>query len=314
VEGGRPEQPHIQELEPRGAFAIVNEAFVIYAVRFKSLIALNAVVQLPVAILALLPTGNEVVFLAVNFISTIVLTFAAAATIYAVGQHYALGRIVIGVCYARTLWRAVSLAILGLVSAIIVVVLLAVFSNLPAEPEAVRISEQLLWLFVISTLLAVLILTFIYLTLANPSVMFEGRRALGMFGRSIQLARGSELRILWNLIVYSIVFLGMMIVIGTPFIFTAGLLSAGGEISVVGDLVADVGGIAVSLLAMPVVYIATALLYFDIRVRKEGYTMSQLSREMGAGDDSTQQSYRPYRPHHTEHTEEQDDSDSARDG
>ena len=302
MEGGRPEQPQSQELEPRGAFAIISEAFAIYFARFRSVITLNAIAQLPVAILTLLPASSEPVTLAVNFISTVVLTFAAVATIYAAGQHYASGRVIIGVCYARTLWRAVSISILGLISAAVTTALIAVAPNLQAEPETVEVA----WLLIMSGLLATMILISIYLTLAGPAVMFEGYRALGMLRRGIQLARGSEFRILWNLFVYGMVFVGMTIVVLLPFGVAAEVVSVGDDISVVGDLLLDAGQIILGILVTPIIYIAFALLYFDIRVRKEDFTMSQLSREMGVAAEDAEYI-------ETEYTE-QDDSDSARDG
>ncbi len=301
MEGGRPEQPQSQELVPRGAFAIISEAFAIYFTRFRSVITLNAIAQLPVAILTLLPASSEPVTLAVNFISTVVLTFAAA-TIYAAGQHYASSRVIIGVCYARTLWRAVSISILGLISAAVTTALIAVAPNLQAEPETVEVTRVL----IMSGLLATMILISIYLTLAGPAVMFEGYRALGMLRRGIQLARGSEFRIIWNLFVYGMVFVGMTIVVLLPFGVAAEVVSVGDDISVVGDLLLDAGQIILGILVTPIIYIAFALLYFDIRVRKEDFTMSQLSREMGVAAEGAEYI-------ETEYTE-QDDSDSARDG
>ena len=104
MQDDRPEQPldsQTLELEPRGAFAITNEAFAIYFTRFKSVITLNAIAQLPVAILTLLPVSGEIAELAVFFVTTVILTFAIAATIYVAGQHYVHDRVNIGVCYGE---------------------------------------------------------------------------------------------------------------------------------------------------------------------------------------------------------------------
>ena len=276
-----PRNPQTREFEPRGAFAIINEAFAIYFARFKSVIALNAIAQLPVAILTLLPATGEAATLTVNFISTIVLTFAAVATIYLAGQHYAAGNVIIGVCYARTLWRGVSITLLGLISAALTTALVAVAGNLQGEPETV----ELLPIFLMSAILATMILVSIYLTLAGPAVMFEGQRALGMIARGFTLARGSEFRVIWNLLVYGLTFVGMTIVIMLPFGAAASALSAGNEISVVGDLLLDAGQIVLGILVTPIIYIAFALLYFDIRVRKEEFTLSRLRLEMGVASE-----------------------------
>ena len=293
------------EFEPRGAFAIVNEAFAIYFARFKSAIALNAIAQLPVAILTLLPLSGEFALLAVNFISTVVLTFAAVATIYLAGQHYATGNVIIGVCYARTLWRGVSILTLGVISAALATGLVAVAGDLQGEqPETV----DWLPLLIMSAILATMILVSIYLTLAGPAVMFEGRRGFGMLRRGILLARGSEFRVIWNLLVYGLTFVGMTIVIMLPFGIAATALSAGEEISVVGDLLLDAGQIVLGVLVTPIIYIAFALLYFDLRTRKEDFTLSQLRREMGvaAEDDDAE-------PIQTEETQ-RENPNTTRDG
>lgn len=105
---------------------------------------------------------------------------------------------------------------------------------------------------------------------------------------------------------YGMVFVGMTIVVLLPFGVAAEVVSVGDDISVVGDLLLDAGQIILGILVTPIIYIAFALLYFDIRVRKEDFTMSQLSREMGVAAEDAEYI-------ETEYTE-QDDSDSARGG
>ena len=315
MEDDRSEQPQVattRELEPRGVLTIINEALVIYLVRFRPLIALNLIAHLPVAILPLLPVDIGPFFLTANFISTVVVSFAAAATIYMVCQHYVLGRISIGVCYARTLWRAISITILGVISAIMST---AFFAVAPLAEEVNPESVLSLQISLIFVLLIVLLIISVYMAMATPAVIVEGFRPVGMIRRSFRLVRRSEIRIFFNLLMYVIVAMGMAIVLMLPIGIIAAVVSGGPEMSGVGETILGVGQAVISILIPPLIYTALALLYFDIRVRKEGFTLAQLAREMGvATEQAGQTDIIETEYTETTETEEQDDSDSARDG
>ena len=83
-----------------------------------------------------------------------------------------------------------------------------------------------------------------------------------------------------HLLVYGLVALGMFIVIGVPFQLMSVLIS-GEEVNFAGQITEAIGLLVAGVLVGPVTVIATTLLYYDLRVRKEGYDMSRLSLEMG---------------------------------
>jgi hypothetical protein len=72
---------------------------------------------------------------------------------------------------------------------------------------------------------------------------------------------------------------GLGVVVAVPFA-VASWLAPGGA-SGVGDLIRLLGDITVLAVVPPVYAIAGTLLYYDLRVRKENYDMSELSRELG---------------------------------
>ena len=268
------EQSSQRHFGQRGLGDILNETFVIYGSHFKRFIVLVAVIQLPVALLTSIPVDNRIFGIVLNLINFIALTFAYGAAIFAVGQHYVASQVNVGVCYTRVLWRAKSVLMLGGIQAVLV----ATFLTLS---EVMIETEQLVIIPVALVLLAVMLMFVIYMTTAAPAVIVEGYRSLSALRRGFALARRTELRILLNLVVYSLLALGLLIVIMLPFLIVASVTAAGEEFTLAGQIAVSVGATLGSIIVLPVTYIPATLLYYDLRVRKEGYNVSRLSEEMG---------------------------------
>jgi hypothetical protein len=268
------EQSSQRQFGQRGLGDILNETFVIYGSHFKKFIVLIAVIELPVALLAAIPVDNWTFGIILNLINFIALTFAYGAAIFAVGQHYVTNQVNVGGCYSRVLWRGKSILMLGVVQAVLGTTFLAV-------SEVLIESERILMLPVALVLLIMMLMFVIYMTTAAPAVMVEGYRSLGALRRGFALARRTEFRILLNLMVYSLVALGLVIVILLPFLIVGSVTAAGEEFTLVGRIAVTVGAILGSVIVLPVTYIPATLLYYDLRVRKEGFNVSRLSEEMG---------------------------------
>ena len=268
------EQSSQRQFGQRGLGDILNETFVIYGSHFKKFIVLVAVIQLPVALLAAIPVDNRIFGIILNLINFIALTFAYGAAIFAVGQHYVAGQVNVGVCYTRVLWRGKSVLMLGAIQA----ALGATFLTLS---ELLLETEQLLIIPVALALLALMLMFVIYMTTAAPAVIVEGYRSISALRRGFALARRSELRILLNLMVYSLLALGLLIVVMLPFLIAASITAEGEEFTLAGQIATTVGATLGSIIVLPVTYIPATLLYYDLRVRKEEYNVSRLSEEMG---------------------------------
>ena len=275
------EETQQQKLGERGLGDILNETFAVYGRRFKKLVALTAVVYLPLLIIPLLllkpgdPNAESATM--VDMVMMVIVVVAGmisyGAMTSAVGQHYVLDEVSVSGCYTRLLWRAVS--ILLLVS-LAVLLLMLVFAPLLFTSQD---GPSPLVLFSLA-ILVVFIAYWVYQTSMIPAVTVEGYRFSGAMRRGFKLARGSEFRILGHLIVYVLVGLGLAILIVLPFLFMSVLVS-GEELSLAGGIAQTVGFLVAGVLVQPVTLIATTLLYYDLRVRKEGYDMSRLSLEMG---------------------------------
>ena len=75
--------------------------------------------------------------------------------------------------------------------------------------------------------------------------------------------------------------MGLLIVILLPFLIVASVTAAGEEFTLLGQVAVTAGATLASIIVLPVTYIPATLLYYDLRVRKEGYNVSRLSEEMG---------------------------------
>ena len=282
------------QLVERGVIDILSETFSIYWKRFGSLVALVAVIQVPIGILelvfALVAPDRLGTSLAVVIIDVIASLFVYAAAICAVGQHYITNNVVVGECYARALWRVVSLAIFAM--ALGALLTLMMYAALTVSDPALTAEMQnaqeptlpvtaLISLAVILVTLPALVVFSIFMVIIIPALMMEGCHAKSALQRSFELSSNYKWRIFGHLLVYSLVAAGLFIALNLPLTLFGGTAASGEEQSFVSNLFVIGISRASSILIAPITIIATTLLYYDLRVRKEGYDMSRLSREMG---------------------------------
>jgi hypothetical protein len=238
---------------------LLNETFAVYGRQFSSFVRLAAMVQVPVMLIAFF-LGAGVVSFGTNAVLVFfaaMLTYAAGA--HAVGQDYLTGRVSVADCYSRVSWRLTSLFAIGLVMGIVA-------------------GLGLVLSFVIIPLI-VSLMYLVYWSVAVPAVVVEGHKPAEALKRSFRLVRGNWWRVFAVLVVLSLVMFGLGVVVAVPFALASWL--APGEASGVGDLIRLLGDITVLAVVPPVYAIAGTLLYYDLRVRKENYDMSELSRELG---------------------------------
>jgi len=132
------------------------------------------------------------------------------------------------------------------------------------------------------------------LLFAVPALILEGKRYFGALGRAWALSAGYSWRILGIMLVtWIVVGLIALIAMGaaSPVILPA--LRAGNT-AAAGALIGVVAAIVEVLLA-PVASIVLILLYYDLRIRKEGFDLQMLARDLAAasGQPLTEQSSQP---------------------
>ena len=258
----------LDDVEPllleRSLGDILNETFVIYGRHFAKFLGLAGAVQIPATLILLAPIENAAIYIILNLISLIALVSIFGATIYAVGQHYLTDSVTVVDCYRRLIWRLVSMAILAAIYAVITIMGLLILSFVGVT----------LYSFAVATML--ILGAYIVPALVGPVVIIEGVKTIAALQRAFELARQNVMRMSWDLLVFFLVAFGLGFVLFTPFI-----LFFPSETDALSRTLVVVSLIAPAVVVPPVLSIAITLLYYDLRVRNEGFNIEKLSQEMG---------------------------------
>ncbi|MBI4322384.1 MAG: glycerophosphoryl diester phosphodiesterase membrane domain-containing protein [Chloroflexi bacterium] len=273
-----------RELRPMGAGDILDEAIRLYRHNFRTFVGIVAVLQVPILLLQMIqlaivgpnildfsrlgrssePLPGSLIFgsvssLALGGLSFLAFLFIEAALAAAISERYLGRRITVGRAYRATIscfWRMLGTV---LVTGLILIFLAITIVFIPAA-----VFFGIRWAFVVQAI-----------AIERAGV----RRALF---RSSRLVKGSWWRVLAIVILAAI--LQLMVaglpasMIGAVLGGAAMLLSPGGlfAFSVVNTLVGSVFGI----LAAPLIPIIATLLYYDLRVRNEGFDLQVLAERL----------------------------------
>jgi len=263
------------KLNPRNIGDILGETFRIYGRNFSELLAITAIVlgvlgiiqiiaglgSLPVAMtgegigaLAGWITAGSIILVVANILGGILVI---GALIHAVSQQYLRQRISIGQAYGFA-WRrlldmlgAGILVFLAIGGIILVSVIVAVF--LPAG-----------WILLVVGTCAVIYLMIRWIFFL-PAASLENLGPTAALSRSRDLVKKNWWRVL-----------GITLVV---------VLISGAIIVILG-MIPVVGALLGSILVTPIFTIAGTLLYYDLRVRKEGYSLEVLASELHIKIDS----------------------------
>jgi membrane-anchored glycerophosphoryl diester phosphodiesterase (GDPDase) len=263
------------KLNPRNIGDILGDTFRIYGGNFWDLVAITAIVLGVLGIieiiaglgsLPLVITGGEIEALAGWVIAGLIILVVAyivcgilvvGALIHAVSEQYLRQRISIRQAYGFA-WKRLgamlgagilaSLAIGGIVAVSVSVAALSwVGWILLVVGSCASIYLMIRWIFVL------------------PAALLEGLGPTAALSRSSALVKKNWWRVL-----------GITLVVA--------LISA--AISLILGMIPTVGAILASILVTPIYMIASTLLYYDLRVRKEGYSLEALASELHIEVDS----------------------------
>lgn len=296
----------------RSPFEILGESFAIFGKRFRSLIVIALIIQLPLTALGFIIINEEttqrllslqpnlatlqqtdtetpagltqappqsdaappapnttpslaavlqigLLFRLIGYMAITVMlnTFLTAAIAHAVGAHYAAGAIDVGRSVGRALWRILTLFVIGMLSFAIILLMLLGFALIILPGVAV----------------AVLI---VYWSVATQAAAIEGYKPIAALRRSFGLVSRNWLRTFATWFLMILVIFGINILIGILTGAISGVLSG-----VALTTLATASNLITGLLTAPLIAIAGALIYLDLRSRKDDYNPDALSQDLG---------------------------------
>ena len=254
-----------QTLLARSLGDLLNETFAIFGRHCWRLIGLAALVQAPITVLAYSMGDGRVAYGTEGILRILGSTLVYGAIVVAVTQHYVSRAVGIRECYGRAWRRIVSLTLISLILAFPIVLILELSLLLGAA---------------LALLIVPALILLVYWSISAQAVLVEGCKPLAALKRSFDLVRGSWWRVFGIGVVAMLVVVGLGLVLGTPFALVSGIVSPA-EATRLGDTFQFLGTLIVSVSVPIVAPIVLTLLYFDLRVRKEGYNFPKLRQEMG---------------------------------
>lgn len=238
-----------REFAPLDLGGLLEETSAVYRRNFRSFVLIALLPQIPLFVFSLLPELESRVFMVSVFAIFFLLYFlAAAATVRAVALQYTERPIDVADCYGKAWFKVISLVVsnmafgLALIGAIVTIVGIPLFFYL-----------IVVWYFFIEC------------------IMVEKTGPMAALWRSRDLVRGSYWRIFGIGVVYTVIFLALSVIS----LLITGLFANSSVI------LGGLAGVGLSAVAAPIIWIGKTLVYLDLRVRKENYTMDRLASEIG---------------------------------
>ena len=306
-------------LAPKSFEGILKETFIIYKNNFLRLIGTVAIVQVPYVILvgiaialslglAYSNLGDEDPSLLIYLIGIpIGLAMAAAsiwmvgAIIHAVAEQYFNRPVSIGRAYGFAwhrlgdmFWAAV-LVYLALAGIFMAAILISVLISIPAG----GISGWLIGFVITSTMILIITPAIIYLAtnwvFILQTALLERCGPVAALSHSWTLVKGSWWRVLGMVMLLLLIVQAVFMIFYMPAMMgTLGGVMSGIMSEAPGGFTpyaapafptwtiwALIGGAIGNIISTPIFIIGITLLYFDLRVRKQGYSLDALADELG---------------------------------
>ena len=232
-------------LVAKGLRELVGETLAVYQKGFRPFVLIAFLAQIP-TVLSLAISATAVLWV-LAVVGLLLGILAQGAMIHAVIQHYLGRELDVAACYGRA-WQKAGRLIIGALLFGGVLIIAALFS---------------LFLIGIPVFFYMLVIWFFF----SEAIMVEGKDPLQALGRSRELVAGSW----WRVFAFVLIFLGIFIVIGVGQLVLAPISTT----------LADFFSTAAGIVVAPIASIGATLVYFDLRARKEGYSLERLASEVG---------------------------------
>lgn len=283
------------DLRPLSLGELFDRAFVLYRRHFWLFVGITAIPGVFALLITLAQLGLQqtvvsgresfqaAVWLFAGMMTAMVIYWvvymiALGATTFAVSEIYVGRPVTIAIAYRRVRSRMGALMLLLLLIGIQIfaLALTAVFT-IGASTAIVSGISPLFGVFVAilaggAIVVAAVVLSLRY-SLAVPALVLEGMTAVRSLPRSIELTRGRVGRVLLLVICATLVTYATLVIFQGPFLaaalFTGTDTSAGFWLNIAGAVAGTVG----TTLTTPFLIIGLALIYYDARIREEGFDL-----------------------------------------
>ena len=268
-ECGEPQREERQEpgpyrpsegIPPRDLGQLISETFSTYGKALVPLFVIALIPQIPNALSLALGSGGPVDDpasvsysrgeLALTLIGFLLAIPSGAAAVFCVGRVLTGRKADVVTCYYRAFGVLLPTALVTIITTLAL------------------IASAILMLIIIGIPLFFYLLVIWFF--AIPAVVIEGRDGISALNRSRELTLGSWWRLFRIGVVYALIFAAIAIPCG---IVSAILGFVRPELSAI--------GIAVTVaLVISIYYVGSVLVYLDLRVRKEGYSLQALADDL----------------------------------
>lgn len=265
------------EIRPRRATELVDAGFQLLRRYYPQLFTVTAIAMAPSVFARVLmrdqlsdPTvmmSHPAPAIFGFLIASICTTIADAVLIVAVSDGYLDGSVDLADALKTGLGGLLSVIGAGIVRSFFVMIVVLVAAIAFAAITATHL--QLLLIVVIPVAIWLVFYVLLRTFSMSQAVLLEGTGPIQALTRSLRLSEGCGAHIFFTL---ALVWLLYLITYGVAF---------GVSVSLVSRAISEVVGAVVIVAIYPLVAVVTTLLYYDLRVRKEGFDLEVMARELG---------------------------------
>ena len=245
-----------QQFPPKGLIDIIGESLSLYRRHLG-----------PFIFIALFSFFGALAAFSVSSLYVLITSLAAlvlfgswgwGATVVAVSQHYLSGRVRLAACYSHVMTRWFSLMVAFLVLSV---------PTWIGPFILLQTNWYLAGLGLIPVACYVLVRWFFF---AGP-LLVENRTPMASLERSSELVGRDGWRVFGTGVVFFLVWTGASLVLSIPGIVVDAFSATAGSVLLVLAVV----------LTLPILWIGSTLVYFDLRQRRDGFDMAKLASELG---------------------------------
>ena len=268
-----------QQLRPLSVGETLDAVFTIYRSNFATLITIAAVILVPILLISGL--------LQLGFVNDMIVDVESleSGNVTDFGDLFDAGAVFGGLILSLFNWAASALASGAMVKAVADTYL----GTEPTWQESIRFAFTRLgplmigsFLFALGVGLGLILLIIPGIILAvswsvfAPAIVVEGESATGSLGRSWRLMGGRRWPVFGTYVVLYLILAVVGAILG---LILGGILAAGSDGAFnFGNIVINIGS---NVLTAPLLAIATTVIYFDLRVRKEAFDVTLLANSLG---------------------------------